>query len=64
MGFNFSNPIELITQFNQFKRWLSNCQQDPKKLLMDELKKRNVSDNDLEQLMQTANQLKNVLGVK
>lgn len=64
MGFNFSNPFELIQKFSQFKSFLSQSQKDPKQLLIDEMKRRNMSESEINQMIQTANQLKNILGVK
>lgn len=64
MGFNFSNPFELIQKFSQFKNFLSQSQKDPKQLLIDEMKRRNMSESEINQMIQTANQLKNILGVK
>lgn len=64
MGFNFSNPFELLQKFSQFKNFLSKSQKDPKQLLIDEMKRRNMSESEINQMIQTANQLKNILGVK
>ena len=64
MGFNFSNPFELLQKFSQFKSFLSQSQKDPKQLLIDEMKRRNMSESEINQMIQTANQLKNILGVK
>lgn len=64
MGFNFSNPLEIIQKFSQFKSLLSQSQKDPRQLLMDEMRRRNMSESEINQLLQTANQLKKLLGVK
>lgn len=61
MGLNF---FELMSKYNQFQQMLKQSNQDPRKMLDDELKRRNISPQQLQNLIQQAQQMQKLFGGK
>lgn len=61
MGFNF---FELMSKYNQFQQMLKTCNKNPEQLLEEELKRRNISPQQLNDLVEQAKQMKKILNVK
>jgi len=63
MPFNFNNIFSTLTQFNQFKDQFLKSGKDPRAELERELKARNITPEQLNELVNTAKQLSNLFGV-
>lgn len=61
MGLNF---FELMSKYNQFQQMLKQSNQDPRKMLDEELKRRNISPQQLQDLIQQAKQMQKLFGGK
>ena len=61
MSLNF---FELMSKYNQFQKMLKQSNQDPRKLLDEELKRRNISPQQLQDLIQQAQQMQKLFGGK
>lgn len=61
MGFNF---FELMNKWNQFQQMLQHSGKNPQQLLEEELKKRNISSEQLNQMIEQAKQFEKLLNVK
>lgn len=61
MGLNF---FELMSKYNQFQQMLKQSNQDPRKMLDDELKRRKISPQQLQDLIQQAQQMQKLFGGK
>lgn len=61
MGFNF---FELLNKYNQFQQFMKYTTETPEKLLEEELKRRNVTPEELQQMIQEAKQFKKLFGSK
>jgi len=59
MGFNF---LTLLSQFNEFKKIISG--QDPAALLDNEIKKRGLTKQQFNELLDQARQISKYLGLK
>lgn len=61
MGLNF---LTILSQFNQFQQMLNSSGQNPKDLFDQELRKRNISPDKLQELINQAKTMSKLFGLK
>lgn len=56
------NIFELMQKYSQFQQFLKQCNRNPADLLNEELKRRGISQQQLQELLNQAKGLQNILG--